>query len=241
MPKVKEGTASAKKPAMVNRQAVGTHKGKLITRQSGKYGTGANEPGKRQGAKPKPVALVPTPSVNGTPVVEAPINNIAPALKDLEVDIDSLIPDPMNARLHPERNMEAIQSSLALYGQVKPIVVRRESRVIVAGNGTTEAAKALGWTRIAATFVDFDEAQAAGFGLADNRSAELAKWDFAVVAKIDKLMEEMGGSRMVGWSQDELEVLRAADWTPPTISEDEYNGAASKEIECPSCGHKWSM
>lgn len=224
----------SKTPAMVNRQAVGTYQGKLITRTSGKYGSGINEPGKRQGAKPKPPA-----PVNGSPVAE--VNKIAPALKDLEVDIDSLTPDPMNARLHPERNMEAIKASLSLYGQVKPIVVRKESRVIVAGNGTAEAAKSLGWTRIAATFVDFDEAQAAGFGLADNRSAELAKWDFEVVAKLDKLMEEMGGSAMVGWSQDELEVLRAADWTPPTISEDEYNGAASKEIECPSCGHKWSM
>lgn len=144
---------------------------------------------------------------------------IAPALQSLAVPIKSLVPDPMNARLHPERNLEAIKESLVLYGQVKPLVVRKSNNVVVAGNGTLECAKALGWTEIAVTYVDMNEGEAAGFGLADNRSAELAKWDFETVALLDKLIQEAGGG-MVGWSKDELEVLRAADWIPPAVNDE---------------------
>jgi hypothetical protein len=44
--------------------------------------------------------------------------------------------------------------------------------------------------------------------------AALAKWDVEVIARLQKLVEEHGGE-MVGWSDDEAAVLRAADWTPP--------------------------
>lgn len=134
------------------------------------------------------------------------------------VDISTLKLDPLNARLHPERNLEAIKLSLTLYGQRKPLVVRKQNMTVAAGNGTVEAAKALGWTKIAASIRPMTDIEFAGYGLADNRSAELAKWDFEVVARIDRLLQEAKHAP-VGWSKDELEVLRAADWTPPPIKE----------------------
>lgn len=99
------------------------------------------------------------------------VDYIASDLREFAVPIDSVIRDPNNARMHPERNLEAIRQSLCLYSQVKPVVVRRQTRVVMAGNGTWEAAKSLGWTKIAATFVDMSDVQAAGYGLADNRTA----------------------------------------------------------------------
>lgn len=143
-------------------------------------------------------------------------HRIVPALKGMVVKIDELVPDPENARLHPERNLAAIKDSLRLYGQVKPVVVRKATNVIVAGNGTVEAAKALGWTEVAAVFVNMNEVEAAGYGLADNRTAELAKWDFEVVARLDKLLLAAEHA-VVGWSNEELEVLRATDFTPPPL------------------------
>lgn len=144
------------------------------------------------------------------------MSNITAALKRMAVPIDSLVPDPENARLHPEQNLGAIQESLRLYGQVKPVVVRKATNVIVAGNGTVRAAKALGWTEVAAVFVDMTDVEAAGYGLADNRTAELARWDFEVVARLDKLLLAAGHA-VVGWSDKELEVLRATDFTPPPL------------------------
>ncbi|MGQ0802007.1 MAG: hypothetical protein ACT4NL_18070, partial [Pseudomarimonas sp.] len=63
------------------------------------------------------------------------------------VPIDSLHQDPANTRLHDERNLAVIKASLTRFGQQTPIVVD-ERNVIRKGNGTLQAAKALGWTEI---------------------------------------------------------------------------------------------
>lgn len=167
-------------------------------------------------------------------------NNISKGLRPLIVDIEGLVPDPMNARLHPDRNLDSIKASLNLYGQLKALVVRKGTNVVIAGNGTLEAAKALGWTKIAANFEEFEsDAAAAGYGLADNRTAELAKWDFETVARIDKLLADAGHG-MVGWSLDELEVLRMADWTPPPEQFPEVGEGIETEHACPRCGYRFS-
>lgn len=100
------------------------------------------------------------------------------------VNITSLRPDPANARKHDDRNLTAIASSLEKFGQRKPIVVTPDS-IVVAGNGTLEAAKSLGWTQIAIarTPVGWTWDQIKAFALADNRTAELAEWDDNVLAE----------------------------------------------------------
>ena len=99
------------------------------------------------------------------------------------VPITSLSLDPNNARKHSERNLSAIAESLKQFGQRKPIVVHRG--VVIAGNGTLEAAKSLGWSEIAIAEVpdDWDVEKAKAYALADNRTAELAEWDEGELAK----------------------------------------------------------
>jgi ParB-like chromosome segregation protein Spo0J len=96
--------------------------------------------------------------------------------------IKDLTPDPQNARQHDEKNLKAIQGSLKEFGQRKPIVIT-EAGVIVAGNGTVEAAKRLGWLEIQAVRVpsDWTPNQIKAFALADNRTAELASWNMEVL------------------------------------------------------------
>jgi DNA modification methylase len=98
------------------------------------------------------------------------------------LQIKDLTPDPQNARQHDDKNLKAIQGSLKAFGQRKPIVITEEG-VIVAGNGTVEAAKRLGWTEIEAVRVpgDWTPEQTKAFALADNKTAELAKWDVKVL------------------------------------------------------------
>jgi len=98
------------------------------------------------------------------------------------LQIKDLTPDPENARQHDDKNLKAIQGSLKAFGQRKPIVIT-EAGVIVAGNGTVEAAKRLGWTEIEAVRVpgDWTPEQTKAFALADNKTAELAKWDVKVL------------------------------------------------------------
>jgi hypothetical protein len=98
------------------------------------------------------------------------------------LQIKDLTPDPANARQHDEKNLKAIQGSLNQFGQRKPIVIT-EAGVIVAGNGTVEAAKRLGWLKIDAVRVpgDWTPNQIKAFALADNRTAELATWNMEVL------------------------------------------------------------
>jgi site-specific DNA-methyltransferase (adenine-specific) len=73
---------------------------------------------------------------------------------------------------------------LQQFGQRKPIVVTSEG-VVLAGNGTLEAAKGLKWDYIDVSVVpwDWDEKTARSYALADNRTAELADWDEAVLTE----------------------------------------------------------
>lgn len=136
-------------------------------------------------------------------MAEARIN---PDLEPLARPIESLHCDPRNARRHGKRDLETIAASLDLHGQQKPIVVMRDGKVI-AGNGTLEAARTLGWDRLACvTYDDEDAAKAAAFAIVDNRSAELSEWDTdALAAGLQALPPAL--QAVVGWSPAELASL----------------------------------
>jgi len=106
--------------------------------------------------------------------------------------ISELKLDPNNARKHSDKNLNAIASSLEKFGQRKPIVVH--NGVVIAGNGTLEAAKKIGWHEITVTEVpaNWDADTAKAFAIADNRTAELAEWDTPVLVSQLLEMEEEG-------------------------------------------------
>ena len=128
------------------------------------------------------------------------------------VTIESLKLDPNNARKHSKRNLDAIAASLNKFGQRKPIVVH--NGVVIAGNGTLEAAKTLGWKEIGVSVcpADWDADTAKAYALADNRSSELAEWDDAILATQLLDLDEMGWDiEDIGFSQKDLPDLNPVD------------------------------
>ena len=109
-------------------------------------------------------------------------------LKIETVAVEGLSFDPSNARKHSDNNLSAIAESLKQFGQRKPIVVTADN-VVVAGNGTLEAARFLGWPKIDVVRApaDWSDDQVKAFALADNRTAELAEWNPEVLS--DQLLE----------------------------------------------------
>lgn len=98
--------------------------------------------------------------------------------------------DPSNVRTHDEKNITAIKASLRKFGQQKPIVIDDKGTVI-AGNGTLESAKLLGWTEIDCVVTDLDSLNKTAFAIADNRTAELAAWDTEALNLQLKTLEEL--------------------------------------------------
>lgn len=148
-------------------------------------------------------------------------------MADLEVrtvPTAELVLDPDNARKHGDRNIDAIKASLSKFGQRRALVVMPDMTVI-AGNGTLTAAHALGWERIAITVVpdDWTAEQAKAYALADNRTAELATWDDAVLeASLGELdaqgwdMTALGFDSVYGLPDEELDEIPDAPADPET-------------------------
>lgn len=113
-------------------------------------------------------------------------------MKVEKVKVTSLTMDPENARKHSERNIKAIAGSLEAFGQRRPLVVW--DNIVIAGNGTLEAAKSLGWVEVEITRcpADWSSDQARAYALADNRTAELADWDPQILAEQLIDLDSMG-------------------------------------------------
>ena len=103
-------------------------------------------------------------------------------MKHERVKCASLKPDPKNARKHSKKNLDAIKKSLERFGQQRPIVVDAKG-IVIAGNGTLEAALALGWEEIDIVRSELKGSSATAYAVADNRTAELAEWDDDILAE----------------------------------------------------------
>lgn len=126
-------------------------------------------------------------------------------------EVSALTFDPNNARKHGEKNLRAIRESLSTFGQRRPLVVFGD--VVIAGNGTLEAAKQLGWEEISITRVpeDWSEEQARAYALADNRTAELAEWDSQMLAETLADLDSSGW-KVADLGFEPLETPEADDW-----------------------------
>jgi hypothetical protein len=128
-------------------------------------------------------------------------------MKTKQIPITELSQDPSNVRRHSERNLAAITASLRKFGQQKPIVIDSKG-IILAGNGTYEAAKRLGWDTLAVVQTDLKGSEAIAYAIADNRTAELAEWDDTALAEtLRALQSEDFEIEAAGFTDDELDDL----------------------------------
>lgn len=94
-----------------------------------------------------------------------------------KLNINEVTEHPRNVRIHTKKNLQALKTSLSQFGQLKPIIVQKSTMYVVAGNGTLQAAKALGWTQIECNIWDIDDNRANAFAILDNKTTDLSNWD----------------------------------------------------------------
>lgn len=122
--------------------------------------------------------------------------------------VERLKPYDRNARTHSPEQVAKIAASLAEFGFVNPILVDSNDGII-AGHGRLAAARMLGLTEAPVIVLDhLSDIQRRAYVLADNKLAELAGWDVAMLANEMADLELEGFDLGVaGFSDEELAAL----------------------------------
>ena len=108
-------------------------------------------------------------------------------MKVQDISIDLLKEYENNPR-HNEKAVEAVAESIKQFGFKVPIVIDKDT-VIIAGHTRAKAARLLGLEVVPCIIADdLTPEQIKAFRLADNKTGELAEWDFE---KLEKELEEL--------------------------------------------------
>lgn len=147
------------------------------------------------------------------------------------ISIEDLIPDPDNPRRRTERGESTLETSMDKFGAARSIVIDKDG-VVRAGNGTLQAAAKAGIKSvriiegkkdelIAVRRADWSEEQAEKYSIMDNRSAELAEWDYPVLdSKLEKY--SAAAPEDFGFMQNEVDSIRAnAKWLGTGLENDD--------------------
>lgn len=175
------------------------------------------------------------------------MDSLARAVEVEVVPLDSVTRDPNNTREHGKRSIEGIAKSLKRFGQQKPIVVDRENRII-AGNGTHEALESLGETEVLIARTSLEELEALGYGIADNRTTELSRWDNEELSIAMKRLD-LGGVNLdeLGWAPDEAHPFLTAKFEKPATREvsfavdDDHVAVKFTKQQHAALVHKWEQ
>ena len=116
-------------------------------------------------------------------------------MKIKQMRISELKPYPKNPRIN-DGAVDAVAASIREFGWKQPLVVDKDG-VIVAGHTRYKAAQKLGIEEVPVVVADdLTPEQVKAYRLADNKTAELAEWDFAKLdeelAELDFDMSEFG-------------------------------------------------
>jgi len=124
--------------------------------------------------------------------------------------LDRLIPYVRNARTHSEDQVAQIAASIAEFGFTNPILIGADD-VVIAGHGRLLAAKLLGLSEVPVIVLGhLSDAQRRALVIADNRIAENAGWDEAMLrAELAALREDEFDLDVLGFGDAEL--LRILD------------------------------
>lgn len=94
------------------------------------------------------------------------------------VDINSILENPANCRIHSEEQILQLAASFKEFSQQIPLVVSRKDRIVIVGNGRLRALRdVLKWRTVDVVWSDLSPEQAAKFGIADNAHGANSEWD----------------------------------------------------------------
>ena len=149
--------------------------------------------------------------------------------------IEELIPYENNPRKN-DNAVDAVAASIKEFGFKVPVILDADN-VIVCGHTRYRAAQKLGIKEIPCIMADdLSDEQIRAFRLADNKTAELAEWDFSLLdvelENIDLDMSEFGFE--IG--TDDIEDF---DYNVDEKTDSEFTKKEENYVECPCCGMRF--
>jgi site-specific DNA-methyltransferase (adenine-specific) len=148
--------------------------------------------------------------------------------------IGKLIPYANNPR-HNENAIDAVAASIREFGFKVPIIVDGDG-VIVAGHTRLLAAEKLGLAKVPVIIADdLTPEQVQAFRIADNKTAELADWDFtALEAELAAVSDSFDMSEF-GFADGDIDLSDISD------NSDREPNDRSITATCPECGHEFEV
>ncbi|HVI61002.1 MAG TPA: ParB/Srx family N-terminal domain-containing protein, partial [Bradyrhizobium sp.] len=136
------------------------------------------------------------------------------------VPVSRLIAYAGNARTHSRSQIRQIAGSIKCFGFVNPVLAD-DADQIIAGHGRVEAAKLLGIEAVPVLRVThLTGAEKRAYVLADNRLAELAGWDRAILAiELQGLLDVGFEVEATGFSIPDIDLCCATIWMRTTAIE----------------------
>lgn len=133
---------------------------------------------------------------------------------------------PQNVRIHTKRNLDLLKNSLSTFGLYKPILVQKSTKYIIAGNGTYQAAQALGWEQIDCNLIDVNDEQAKTILIMDNRSTDLSEMDEKAVLD---LLKDFDADSLDLSGYDDKEIDKMLSFQEGTLFDDQKKEKKSKQ------------
>ena len=139
-----------------------------------------------------------------------------------QVALSDIRPYERNAKIHGQEQIDKLKESIKEFGFVNPCLIDRDYNLI-AGHGRVMAAEQLGMESVPCVFIEgLTDEQRRAYILADNKLAELAEWDTAMLASELAELEQVGFDvSLTGFELGETEV------------EDEPDNTYVKNIDIP--------
>ena len=146
-------------------------------------------------------------------------------MRAINVPVNDLIPYENNPRINDAEAVDAVAASIKSFGFKVPIIIDRDM-VIVAGHTRHKAAIKLGMDEVPCIMADdLTDEQIRKFRLADNKTAEISKWDF------EELQKEISEIQSIDMADFGFMIEDISKFKKQVEQEKKTNG-----VICPRCG-----
>ena len=157
------------------------------------------------------------------------------------ISLDEIQPYEQNPRKN-DQAVEAVSNSIEKFGFNVPIIVDKD-KTIIAGHTRFKAAEKLGLSSVPAIIADdLSPSQVKAFRLADNKTAELADWDWGVLeAELGEIAKLDGSIDMgdFGFQDEEIDYDSLSELFE--MKENETNKKKEHIVKCPHCGEEFDL